>query len=220
MPLPQVVMTIGETLTAEDREFIEETFQAKVVDDYACSEVGNIAWQCLEGTGYHINADNVIVEILDKDGLPATEGQVGEVVLTSLHRRAMPIIRYKNGDLASFTSAECPCGCKLPMIAKLHGRTGEDFTLPDGTKVPWHQLKGLMNHPQVRQFQLVQDARGDLVINYVLVADTPPDSVEKLLEYRFGRLLGDSIGISARQVPQIAPSASGKMKLVVSHFGS
>lgn len=105
-----------------------------------------------------------------------------------------------------------------PRLLSFTVERGEDFTLPDGTKVPWHQLKGLMNHPQVRQFQLVQDARGDLVINYVLVADTPPDSVEKLLEYRFGRLLGDSIGISARQVPQIAPSASGKMKLVVSHF--
>ncbi len=121
---PCAVLTTGEFLSGQVREFLEETFKVKVTDIYACNEAGDIAWQCREGQLYHVNADNCIVEIV-KDGKPAEKGQTGEVVITNLNRYSMPFIRYKNGDLASFAVDKCRCGCKLPALLQIVGRTDE-----------------------------------------------------------------------------------------------
>ncbi|GAH58535.1 unnamed protein product, partial [marine sediment metagenome] len=214
---PSAILTTGESLSSEVRHLLESTFGTKVADIYACNEAGDVAWQCCCGAGYHINADNVIVETVKNDK-PVADGQVGEVVITNLNRYAMPIIRYKNGDLAILTRQPCPCGCKLPMIAEIVGRTGEDIFLPNGKAMPWNQLKSLMNHPRIRQFQLVQGIDGNFKIKYVVEADTDIKVLEQLLDYRFRSLLGDSIHIITERVSRIDPTPSGKSKLVVSHY--
>jgi phenylacetate-CoA ligase len=93
------VTSSAEMLLPKARDLIESTLGVKVMDIYACSEARDIAWQCGQGTAYHINADNVIVEIMKGDQ-PAAFGEVGEVVITDLNRYVMPIIRYRSGDLA------------------------------------------------------------------------------------------------------------------------
>ncbi|UCG50099.1 MAG: phenylacetate--CoA ligase family protein [Phycisphaerales bacterium] len=211
------VLTTGESLAPDVRELLVSTFAAPVADIYACNEAGDVAWQCLEGAGYHINADNVIVEVLRNDE-PAGEGEIGEVVITNLNRYAMPIIRYKNGDLAKLTSEFCPCGCRLPMIAEIAGRTGEDIFLPGGKVMPWNQLKSQMNHPQIRQFQLVQTVDGSLNVRYVPDGGADTSQMETLLLERYRKLLGPSVAIEVEAVEKIAPAASGKSKLVVSHY--
>ncbi len=132
---PKIIVTYGELMVPGVRAMIESTFHADVHDVYACSEIGDIAWQCKTKRPYHINADNVIVEII-REGKPVEEGQVGEVVVTGLNRYCMPIIRFKTGDLARFHTAECPCGCRLPMLSVITGRTGDDLQLSDGTFSP------------------------------------------------------------------------------------
>jgi phenylacetate-CoA ligase len=214
---PGAILTTGEILSSEVRSLLETTFGTKVADIYACNESGDIAWQCRYSNGYHINADNVIVEIVKGDE-PAADGQTGEVVITNLNRYSMPIIRYKNGDLARLTEQPCPCGCKLPVIAEIVGRTGEDIFLPDGKTVPWNQLKSLMNHPQVRQFQLVQNIDGILKIKYVAESKADISVLEQLLSYRFRNLLGNSISIATEQVSRIDPAPSGKSKLVICQY--
>lgn len=214
---PSAILTTGESLSSEVRHLLESTFGTKVADIYACNEAGDVAWQCRYGAGYHINADNVIVETVKNDK-PVADGQVGEVVITNLNRYAMPIIRYKNGDLARLMRQSCPCGCKLPMIAEIVGRTGEDIFLPNGKAIPWNQLKSLMNHPLVRQFQLVQGIDGSFKIKYVVEPRTDIKALELLLDYRFRSLLGDSIHIVTERVSRIDPTPSGKSKLVVSHY--
>jgi phenylacetate-CoA ligase len=235
---PNVVLTTGEVLEPEVREMLECTFKTMVADVYACNEAGDVAWQCRCARGYHINADNVdvawqcrcargyhinadnvIVEIV-RDDRPVEAGQIGQVVITNLNRYAMPIIRYKNGDLARLSAEPCPCGCSLPMIAEIIGRTGEDIVLPDGRTVPWNQLKGLMNHPQVRQFQLVQQADGRLTVRYVPENhnDRQVIETESLLKTRFKDLVGPSMPIEMDKVNEIPPATSGKIKLVISYY--
>jgi phenylacetate-CoA ligase len=214
---PSAVLTTGESLSPRVRDLLESTFAAKVADIYACNEAGDVAWQCQRSAGYHINADNIIVEII-KNGEPVVEGQVGEVVITNLNRHAMPIIRYKNGDLARLTQEPCPCGCKLPMIAEIIGRTGEDIFLPDSRIMPWNQLKSPMNHPQIRQFQLVQNANGSLTVRYIAEPGTDIGQIENLLLLRYRDLLGSSMGIEIERTDRIAPACSGKSKLVISHY--
>lgn len=214
---PKAVITTGQCLDPQTRELIESTFRAKVADVYACTEAGDVAWQCHVGAGYHVNADNVIVEII-KNGEPAAEGEVGEVVVTNLNRYAMPMIRFRNGDLARLSHDSCPCGCKLPMIAEIVGRTGEDILLPDGQTIPWNLLKSPMNHPHVRQFQIVQDGDGGLTVACVAEPDTDCGSMQTLLLRRFRELLGSSIAIEFKKVDRIHPDPSGKCKLVISNY--
>jgi len=215
--LPCAILTTGEVLTPEIRDLLESVFRTKVADIYACNEAGDIAWQCRESLGYHINAENVIVEIV-RNNRPVAENETGEVVITNLNRFAMPIIRYKNGDLARLTHQPCPCGCKLPMIAEIIGRTGEDISLPNGKTIPWNQLKSLMNHPHIRQFQIVQDNKGNLKIRYIPEKNVNTKPLEDLMLYRYRNMLGRTIEIETEKVTEITPSPSGKSKLVISHY--
>ncbi len=214
---PSAVLTTGESLSPLLRDLLESTFDTKVADIYACNEAGDVAWQCQRSAGYHINADNVIVEIV-KNGESVEDGQIGEVVITNLNRYAMPIIRYKNGDLARLTHELCPCGCKLPMIAEILGRTGEDIFLPNGKTMSWNQLKSPMNHPQIRQFQLVQNDDGTLTIRYVAEPGVNTEQIESLLLVRYKDILGPSIVIEIDRINEIAPASSGKSKLVISNY--
>jgi phenylacetate-CoA ligase len=214
---PALVTTGGEMLLPRVRELLETTFGTQVIDVYACSEARDIAWQCRQTCGYHINADNLIVEIVRGDK-PAGRGEVGEVVVTDLNRYVMPIVRYKNGDLARRAEGECPCGCRLPMLAEIVGRTGDDIVLPDGRHVLWNQLKGLMNHPHIRQFRLVQEQAGDFTVRYVPETGANLEQLDRLLLVRFRGLIGPSIPIRLEKVASIPPEPSGKSKLVVSHY--
>lgn len=214
---PSTILTSGESLSPKVRNLLESTFEIKVMDIYGCSEAGEVAWQCHQNHGYHINADNCIVEIV-KDDKPVTDGEVGEVVITNLNRYAMPIIRYKNGDLARLSRETCPCGCKLPMIAEIVGRTGEDMSLPTGKTIPWNQLKSLMTHQHVRQFQLVQNEDGSITIRYIPEDSVEIEQLDDLLLYRFRNLIGDSIEIKIEKTALIRPATSGKSKLVTSHY--
>ncbi len=212
---PFLAMTTGATLQVEERQRIEQALGTRVADIYGCNEGGDIAWQCLRGEGYHVNADNVIVEIV-RDGQPVPDGQIGEVVITNLNRFAMPIIRYKNGDLARVRKGECGCGCKLPLIAEIVGRTGEDIRMSDGSDVPWHELKSLVYHPGVRQFQIVQEPDLSLVVRYVREPDCAVDAIETVIATRLGSRLGNRVRISFQSVAEIIPEKSGKYRMVIS----
>lgn len=214
---PCAVLTTGEVLGSRVRELLQDTFKIKVTDTYACNEAGEIAWQCRDGQLYHINADNCIVEIL-KDGKPAPKGQTGEVVITNLNRFSMPFVRYKNGDLAKFAPGDCPCGCKLPVLSEIAGRTGEDIYLPDGKTIPWNQLKGFMNHPNVRQFQLVQNKDSTLTVKFVPEDNNTIEATKNILTSRFKGLLGDFVTINFSVVEKIDPAPGGKSKLVICHY--
>ena len=214
---PVAVLTTGEYLGTDVRQLLEETFDTKVTDIYACNEAGDIAWQCQEAYNYHINAENCIVEIL-KDNKPVAEGEIGEVVVTNLNRFSMPIIRYKNGDLARFAPKTCPCGCRLPVISEIIGRTGEDMFLPSSKVIPWNQLKGLMNHPQIRQFQLVQNEDSSITVRYVAEKETDIPQIEDLLHHRFAVLLENAVTLCFERSYKIDPAPSGKSKLVICRY--
>jgi hypothetical protein len=84
--------------------------------------------------------------------------------------------------------------------------------------VLWNQLKGLMNHPHIRQFRLVQEQDGAFVVRYVPEDGANLERLEHLLLGRFRALLGDSLQVRLEKAASIAPDPSGKSKLVVSHY--
>ena len=214
---PKAIITTGQCLSENQRAVIEDVFSATVTDVYACSEVGEVAWQCSHSRYYHINEDCCLVEIL-KDDKPAKPGQIGEVVVTNLNRFAMPILRYKIGDLAIATDYKCRCGRKLAMLEKIVGRDGQDIICPNGKVLIWNQLKGFMNISQVRQFQIVQNSDGDLSVKYVPQEDADIHEIDRIIKSRFAPVVSDSIKFNIEKVATIKPAKSGKLQLVVSNY--
>src|SRR5690606_22120872 len=103
------------------KAYISEHFGCRVVDEYGCTESGIIAFECPEGNR-HIAGHNLYVEIIDPaTGKVVPTGEHGEVVITELHARAMPIIRYRVGDLARISTEKCRCGRATPVIADIVG---------------------------------------------------------------------------------------------------
>ena len=116
------VVSSAQMLPTDSKNIIEQNLKTKVYDKYGSREFSGIAYQCKIQDGYHIVAENYILEIL-KDGKPAMPGETGEVVITDLNNYCMPFIRYRIGDLATASDGTpCKCGRGLPKIQRIQGR--------------------------------------------------------------------------------------------------
>jgi phenylacetate-CoA ligase len=124
------VLMQGSSASAADRDALRRVFGARPVELYSSKEAGQIAHACPDGHAMHINAESVLVEILDENDRPCPLGKQGKVVVTPLFNFAQPLIRYEQGDVAAFTT--CACGRGLPAIDRLIGRNTTLFYHPDG----------------------------------------------------------------------------------------
>jgi phenylacetate-CoA ligase len=131
---PRFVISSVEMLYPAMRQMIQEAFGCPVYDNYGAVEVGRVAAECAHGR-LHSFAFNNHVEVLDPEGLPVAPGGEGRLVITPLHNRAMPLLRYDIGDMASVGARDCPCGNPLPVLDKITGRVIERFVTADGKTV-------------------------------------------------------------------------------------
>jgi len=142
------------------RAELEELFGIKAYDSYGLSEMfgPGVAFECQEQDGLHIWEDQFLVEILDEDDLPCAPGERGELVLTSLTKEAMPLIRYHTGDITYLVDE--PCNCKRTCI-KLHRFLGraDDMLVVRGINVFPSQIEDvLLKIPEIGDyFQVIVD---------------------------------------------------------------
>ncbi|HEX7275899.1 MAG TPA: AMP-binding protein, partial [Acidimicrobiales bacterium] len=116
MSLPGLreVWTYGEALRPELRPRCARAWGVRVIDMYSSQEVGYLALQCPESHTYHVQSESVYLEVLDGAGNPCPSGEVGRVVVSSLHNYASPLLRYEIGDYAAM-GGPCGCGRTLPV---------------------------------------------------------------------------------------------------------
>jgi phenylacetate-CoA ligase len=116
---------------------LERIWDCRVCTHYGLTEMGwGLAVDCSSGAGFHYNEFDVIAETVDpQTGEPLPDGAEGELVFTSLGREAMPLIRYRSRDIATLTSAPCPCGCHLQTMGHVKRRAEGVITLPDGAQI-------------------------------------------------------------------------------------
>ncbi|MBO8181168.1 MAG: phenylacetate--CoA ligase family protein [Archaeoglobus sp.] len=137
--LPLEKMLLGaEPWSEEMRKKIEEIFDVKAFDIPGLTEmggVGTVGFECPERNGIHIWEDNYIVEIVDPEtGERVDDGEEGEVVYTSINREAMPLLRYRSGEISAIVSRErCECGIEHLTIKRIRGRT-DDMVIYRGVK--------------------------------------------------------------------------------------
>jgi len=115
-------------------------------DNYGLSEVmgPGVAGECQECNGLHVNEDHFLVEILHPETLePVEEGEIGELVITTLTKEAFPVIRYRTRDLTRFIPGECPCGRTFKRISRIIGRT-DDMLIIKGVNVFPTQIESIL----------------------------------------------------------------------------
>jgi phenylacetate-CoA ligase len=191
--IPQLreTRTIAETLPADLRDFCQEVWGVPLTDIYSSREAGYIALQCPQGTHYHVQAENVVVEILDDNSKPCEPGDAGRVVLTILNNFATPMIRYEIGDIA-VAGAACDCGRGLPVLERVAGRVRNLLTLPNGEqRFPDFGAGFYGDIAPVRQFQIVQKTPKRLELHAV-VGRTPTSDEETRIKRRLnGQLMAE-----------------------------
>jgi len=121
-PALRAIQSIAEPLTETMRGRIESAFGVPVKNTYSCCEGGYLASPCPGGSGLHVHAENILLEVLDKSGRPCGTGETGRVYLTTLHNFQMPLIRYELGDEATLGPERCPCGRGLSLLASVQGK--------------------------------------------------------------------------------------------------
>jgi phenylacetate-CoA ligase len=216
LPNVRQVQTFGEILEPECRDACERVFGAQVVDLYSSQEVGYVAIQCSDCQDYHVQSENLLVEILDDADRECRPGEIGRVVVTTLHNFAMPLLRYDIGDYAE-VGEQCSCGRGLPVLKRIFGRQRNLLTLPDGRR-RW-PLFNVGERPEELppffQFQVIQRTLTNIE---VLVVRHQPlaASEEKRVQRYMQQTLGYPFEIVVRCVESIPRGRSGKFEDFVS----
>ena len=140
----------AEPHTEEQRQRIERLLGVKAYNSFGMTEMNGpgVAFECKEQNGMHLWEDNYIDEIIDPDTLePVPDGEMGEMVLTTLDRDMMPILRYRTRDLTRILTGECPCGRTHRRIDRIKGRTDDMFIIKGVNVFPMQVEKILVKYP-------------------------------------------------------------------------
>jgi phenylacetate-CoA ligase len=153
-----IIIRAEEVYGQNDKEILAEEFGAEVREMYGGAETGFVAAECPIGGGMHYFTDS-IVEIIDPlTGRTAADDEGGEIVVTDLSRKAMPIIRYRTGDLTEGLNFElCHCGRTSPRMKRIVGRTGDIVRVKGVYLIP-EQVKEVVGiHKKLKKFQIIVD---------------------------------------------------------------
>ena len=210
----KVIITTSEVLTDVDRQMTADAFGVPVYDSYGLREAGLVGHECDHGT-MHCMDEHVILETIDPQTLEPTDGE-GELVVTNIMGPAMPVIRYRTGDIVTLSDEPCPCGRTLSSITISGGRIA-DFVLTDQGKwvVGYSFIYICRSVKGIVKFQVQQDRVGEIRILLVTDANFPADGIEQTIAATRARL-GSTDEIVVELVDDIAPAASGKYRPVVS----
>ncbi|MDE3024395.1 MAG: phenylacetate--CoA ligase [Acidobacteriota bacterium] len=201
----------AEPWTERLRGAVEDALNLRALDVYGLSEIigPGVASECLEGPGgAHVNEDHFLVETIDPDtGQAVSEGETGELVFTTLTKEAMPLLRYRTGDLASVTREPCPCGRTFARMSRVVGRT-DDMLIIRGVNVFPSEIERVLLSVEgiAPHYQLVVDRRerlDELTVQVEGRVDEAP------VRERLERALGLSAHVEV-VAPGTIPRSEGK----------
>lgn len=156
----------AEPWSSNTRKQLEDAFNIKAYDSYGLSELmgPGVAFECEEQDGLHVWSDHFFVEVLDEEGEQVAEGEKGELVLTSLTKEALPIIRYRTGDITRLLESECSCGRTTTRISRLLGRA-DDMLIVRGINVFPSQIEDvIVKIPEITEhFQIIVDRNSKMM---------------------------------------------------------
>lgn len=229
--MSQLSLRVGlfgaEPWTNKVRDELDRRLGLSSSDNYGLSEVmgPGISGECEAKDGLHIAEDHFIVEVVDpQTGEVLPEGKEGELVFTSLTKEAVPVLRYRTGDLASVTSRPCRCGRTVARHTKVYART-DDMIIIRGVNVFPSQVEDVLMEVEGVEphFQVVLDRKGSLDEMVVQIEVQPsffPDAMRRLVEFErhVEDRLQEELGVRARVKlvePKTLPRHTGKARRII-----
>ncbi len=219
------ILCIGaEPHSEQQRQRIEENLGVKAYNSYGISEMmgPGVAFECPQQNGLHIWEDYFIVEIIDPVTLePVPDGELGELVLTTINREAMPLLRYRTRDLTRLLPGECPCGRHHRRLARLQGRSDDMIILKGVNIFPIQIEKILLKFKELSTDYLItletRDSNDTMTVD-VELNQLFTDDFGRLqaLEREITRLLKDEILVTpkVRLLPKGSLKTSDEKKAV------
>ena len=221
------VLAIGaEPHSEEQRQRIEKMLGVKAYNSFGMSEMcgPGVGFECKEQNGLHFWEDYYIVEIVDPETLePVPDGEIGELILTSINREAMPLLRYRTRDLTRVLGRGCPCGRNHVRIDRMKGRSDDMMVLRGVNIFPIQIEKILMQFKELASNYLITlttDDNNDNMTVEVELEDLFTDDYQKLIQLQkdVKRALKDEILLTphVKLVPKGSlPTSEGKAVRVV-----
>ena len=203
---------------------IEKAFGIEVFNSYGLSEMNGpgVAFECIHQQGMHPWEDNFLLEIINPEtGEPVPHGETGEMVLTTLNREAMPLIRYRTRDITSVIPEPCPCGRTHRRIRRITGRS-DDMLIVRGVNIYPQQIERvLMSIPQVGRNYLIElGGLDEMVVKVELCEASFDGHVENLVNLQNG--IAERIRAEILTRPRVElvapgslPISEGKAKRVI-----
>lgn len=219
---PVAVISTAEPLDRRSRSVIQKAFTAPCLDEYGCSEVGVIGFECRFGT-LHVMADNLIVEVQDNDGTIRSEG-AGQLLVTDLTNQLTPVFRYKTGDYCEIGPPDqCQCKIPFPAIGSIQGRVEDVIRLPDGSSHHPALICYLVDEVDkpfgvVNQYKVRHYAPRSFEIQVVATREFPVEQFTARARRLFSDTLGQPVSVTIRLVSEIPRERSGKYRIVVSEM--
>lgn len=222
---PESVVCSAGTLTSVMRETIADVFKAPIFNSYGSRDVQAMAFECSEHTGLHVLSPLIYLEIVRNDGKYSEPGEVGEVIMTPFFNYAMPLIRYRIGDMASWAKNECSCGRHWPLLENVSGRITECFIRKGGGLVPpeyfIHLFGVVLNDGWIKRFQVIQE---ELNLIKVLIVCTESqnnpfdkyDNELKKFTKKIKRVMSEDCVVRFEFLDDISPTSSGKYLYTIS----
>ncbi len=225
--LPLKVGIFGaEPWTEEMRQKIEESLNIKAYDIYGLTEIcgPGVAYECSQQKGMHVNEDHFIIEIINPEtGEPVPDGEKGEIVFSSITKKAFPLLRFRTKDIGVITHEKCACGRTFVRMSKPLGRV-DDMLIVRGVNLFPSQIETvLLKDNQSPNYQIIVDRSGsldsievDIEMNEDSFSDKPSDIIkkEKALENKFKSALGIKPKVKLVS-PDTIPRSEGKAVRVV-----
>ena len=188
----------AEPMSEAARRAIEGRWGIRAYDNFGSVETGAPTFECPEQSGYHINEDAYIFEIVDRDTLtPVSPGQDGVVVVTSLFKEAAPVIRYNLEDISSISDDPCPCGRTFRRLMKIKGRASEMLKVRGVPFYPTAVEGVLETFPELtREYRLILDRAGQQDRIVLQVEKRSTGEQTHALQERLERALKVTTGLS------------------------
>lgn len=180
-PTLKVAITTSEVLDDSDRAILNKGFGVPVVNEYGASELDIIAFED-QDQDWIISNENIFIEIVDDNGKPSPDGETGRIIVTSLHNRAMPFIRYEIGDIGSISTRRKG---KYQILESLQGRTNDVIVLPGGKRAPgltfyYISKKLLEDGGFIKEFIIKQKSIDHFHFEYVASSDLTDRTVDQI----------------------------------------
>jgi phenylacetate-CoA ligase len=209
---PLSLVTSAEVLEEEDRRLLERVFGCPVFNRYGCREVSVVASECPAHTGLHVMGEGLYVEVETPQG-PAKPGQTGSILVTDLLNGAMPLIRYRIGDMGSWASGSCPCGRGLPRLEHVAGRVTDFLVGADGRLVSGVFLATYVvaHRPSLGQVQIWQEKAGAVTYRVRPGPGFERGPDQAYLADATRRYLGEGADADLEVVAELPAAPSGKV---------